>query len=266
MKGSAPTVMSNLARIQWDLQEFLLHESGAVHGHIAAVGRAPVTTRLGIYARAYHARLREALASNYPAVAKVLGEAHFTELAQEYIAAHDSRFFSIRFYGHALAHFVASDPSYRSVPFLADLARWEWLMAEVYDAADADPIDTEELAGRQPSDWSSLRVTFHPSVRMVPLAWNAPQMWQAVMDDAERPRAKLERQPVSWLLWRHELRELFRPVSEAEQQILTAARSGENFGGLCVLACDHFREDEAPAHATAFLRDWIESGLITALS
>ena len=264
MKGIA--VMSNLARIQWDLQEFLLHESGAAHGHIAAAGRASVTTRLGIYSRAYHARLREALVSNYPAVAKMLGEAHFTELAQEYIASHDSHFFSIRYYGHALAHFVASEPGYKSMPFLADLARWEWMMAEVYDAADADPINAAQLESRQTSEWSSLRVTFHPSVRMMSLAWNVPQLWKALMDDAERQRAKQERQPVSWLLWRHELRELFRPVSEAEQHLLNAARIGENFGGLCVLACDHFREDEAPAHVAAFWRDWVESGLITALS
>ncbi len=258
--------MINLARIQWDLQEFLLHESDAVHGHVAPGGRGPLTARLGIYARAYQSRLREALASNYPAVAKMLGEAHFTELAQEYIAAHDSRFFSIRFYGHELAQFVADEPSYRSLPFLADLAHWEWTMAEVYDAADAAALDPADLAGRQPSEWSSLRLTFHPSVRMLQLAWNAPQMWQALMDDAERPRARQERQPVPWLLWRHELRELFRPLSEAEQQMLAAARAGENFGGLRVLACDHFREEEAPAQAAAYLRDWIESGLITALS
>jgi len=258
--------MSNLARIQLDFQEFLLRESPSVHGHIAPVGRAPVAARLDVYARAYGARLREALASNYPAVAKVLGEARFTELAQEYIAAHDSRFFSIRYYGHALAHFVATEPSYRSVPFLSDLARWEWTLAEVFDAADAAAVDSSELAERPFAEWASLRVTFHPSVRALFLSWNAPQMWNALMDDAERPRARQERQAVQWLVWRRELREMFRPLSEAEQQALGAARAGESFSGLCILARDYFREDEAPARAAAWLRDWVESGLISALS
>jgi hypothetical protein len=258
--------MSNLARIQWDFQEYLLHESGAVHAHIVAVGPLPVTTRLGLYAHAYGARMRGALESNYPAVAKVLGEAGFAELAEEYIASHDSRFFSIRYYGHALAHFVATEPSYRSLPFLPDLAQWEWTMAEVFDAADADLLGASQLADRQPAEWASLRLTFHPSVRVLSLTWNAPQMWQALMDDAERPRARQERQPVTWLLWRRELREMFRPLSEAEQQALSAARAGESFGGLCLLARDHFREDEAVTQATAWLRDWVDSGLITALS
>lgn len=236
--------MSNLARIQWDFQEFLLRESGAAHAHIADVGRVPVAARLGVYARAYALRMREALAANYPAVAKVLGDADFTELAQEYIASHDSRFASIRYYGHALAHFVATDPSYRSVPFLPDLALWEWTMAEVFDAADADPVDARELTDRPLAESAPLHVSFHPSVRVLSLNWNSPQMWQALMDDAERPRARQERQPVTWLLWRRELREMFRPLSEAEQHALDAARAGESVGGQ-------------------WLHDWVESGLIT---
>jgi len=255
--------MSNLARIQWDFQEFLLHESGAVHGHIAPGGRAPVATRLAIYAHAYAARMRGALAANYPAVAKVLGETEFTELAQEYIASHDSRFSSLRYYGDALAHFIATETSYRSAPFLPELAQWEWTMAEVFDAADADPVAANQLDGRQPADWASLHVTFHPSVRALAFTWNAPQMWKTLMDDAERPRARQERQPVTWLLWRRELREMFRPLSEAEQQALDAARAGESFGGLCEVARAHFREGEAASVAAAWLRDWVESGLIT---
>lgn len=258
--------MSNLARIQWDFQEFMLRETGAVHGHIAAAGRAPVTTRLSIYARTYRARLREALLSNYPAVAQFMGEKDFAELAQDYIASHDSRFFSIRYYGHALAHYLVTEPSYRPVPFLADLAQWEWVMAEVFDSADADPITVAALAGRQPAQWASLRFTFHPSVRRISLAWNAPQMWTALMDDAERPRARMERQRVPWLLWRNELRELFRQLSEAEQHALDAASTGASFGDLCLLLGGHCREDEAPAQAAAWLRDWIDTGLITALS
>ena len=258
--------MSNLARIQSDFQEFLLHESGAVHTHIAAVGGAPVTARLGIYARAYATRMRAALASNYPAVAKVLGETDFAELAEEYLASHESQFSSLRYYGHALAQFVATEPSYRFAPFLSDLAQWEWAMAEVFDAADADPVEASELAERSPAEWAALHATFHPSVRVLSLSWNAPQMWKALMDDAERPRARQERQPVTWLLWRRELCELFRPLSEAEQHALNAARAGESFEGLCMLAGDHFREDEAAARVAAWFRDWAESGLITALS
>ena len=40
--------------------------------------------RIGIYRDAYHLRLAEALASNYPAIALYLGETDFSVLAQAY--------------------------------------------------------------------------------------------------------------------------------------------------------------------------------------
>jgi hypothetical protein len=258
--------VSNLARIQADFQDFLLREGTGIFTHVLGTERVSVNARLGIYGNAYRSRLIAALQSNYPALAKLLGERDFNDLATDYIAGHDSRFFSIRYYGHALAHFLSSEPRFRPVPLLAELARWEWTMAEVFDAADARPVELAALAGRAPVDWAAMRLTFHPSVRVLSLAWNAPQIWKALNEDRERPAASVERQRTSWLLWRHELREFFRRLIPAEEQALAGARAGENFGDICVLASDHYREDEAPAQAAAFLRGWIEAGLITGLS
>jgi hypothetical protein len=103
-------------------------------------------------------------------------------------------------------------------------------------------------------------------VRTLALHWNAPQVWKALVNEAERPRASMSRDATTWLLWRQELKELFRPLTGAEEHALAAARAGENFGEICAGICQHVREDEAPARAAEFLRNWIEGGLITALS
>jgi hypothetical protein len=258
--------MANLARIQWDMQEFLLRGSGAIDAHVIGTSRVPADVRLAIYSNAYASRLTEALEANYPAVAKLLGERDFQELATEYIAAHDSRFFSIRYYGHSLAQFLASNPRYKSVPFLAELARWEWTMNDVFDSADAEALQLKALAYKSPGDWASMRFTFHPSVRSIALNWNAPQVWKALMNEADRPRATVSREATCWLLWRQELKEFFRPLGAAEEHALVAARAGENFGEICTVLCEHMREDEAPARAAEYLRSWIESGVISALA
>ena len=259
--------MANLARMQWDFQEFLLRGAGAISAHVVGSDRVPAEVRLAIYSNAYAARLVEALEANYPAIAKLLGDTDFAELATEYVAAYDSRFFSIRYYGHALAAFLSSSPRYRPVPFLADLARFEWLMNEVFDAADAESIEVKALAYKSPGDWASMRFAFHPSVRSLALHWNAPQVWKALMnDDGARPRAAVSREATSWLLWRHDLKEFFRPLSTVEEHALVAARSGDPFGDVCTALCEHMPEDDAPVRAAEFLRGWIEAGLITALS
>jgi len=256
--------MTPLKRVQDDFQNFLLRADAAVEAHVVGTERVPVATRLGIYGDAYRARLVEALQANFPALTRLLGEAEFDTLGTAYVRAHDSPFFSIRYYGNALAEFLANDPEYAAAPVLSELARWEWAMTEVFDAADAAPIDPDALAGVSPEGWADLCFDWHPSVRRLELSWNAPQIWRAVTSDAEPPAADLHSEPVQWLLWRHDLHTYFRSLSTPEAAALDAARANEPFGEVCVLLCSHCAEEEAPAQAAGFLRDWIGSGLITA--
>ena len=256
--------MSGLGRIQHDFQEYLLRATAGVVDHVAGTDRVPLPTRLRIYSDAYYSRLTEALEANFPALAELLGERDFSRLAAEYIATHDSRFASIRCYGDELAQFLATEPRYRPVPLLADLARWEWTMAAVFDAADADPVDARAVSARPPAEWATMRLAFHPSVHVLEFAWNAPQIWKAINDGSTRPAAAASREPVSWLLWRHNLKEYFRSLDAPEEDALATALSGETFGDVCAVMCAHFREDEAPAEAAGFLRGWIENGMVIA--
>ena len=258
--------MSGLARVQGDFQDYLLRASDAVGAHVLGTARVPVATRLGIYAGAYRSRLAEALQSNFPALAKLLGEADFHTLAAAYVRTHDSPYFSIRYYGDALPQFLAAHEDYAAAPVLAELARWEWTMTGVFDAPDATPLTHEALAGVAPQQWARLRFTWHPSVRRLALSWNVPQIWQALTEDRERPQASLNAAPLPWLLWRHELTTYFRSLTHTESAVLDAARNGWPFGELCELLCEELGEAQAPAHAAALLRDWVGSGLISGVA
>jgi hypothetical protein len=257
--------MSRLEHIQNDFQSFLLRGDGAVEVHVVGTERVPIATRLGIYGDGYCARLSEALQANFPILTKLLGEGDFQTLATGYVRGHESPFFSIRYYGNALAEFLATEADYAGAPVLAELARWEWTMTEVFDAADAAPIGAGELARVTPDEWADLCFDWHPSVRRLELAWNAPQIWKAVGDDAEPPEVTLESSPMQWLLWRHELRSYFRALAAEEALVLDAARQGESFGGVCTLLSGIFGDGAAPAHAASFLRGWVDSGLLTAV-
>ena len=254
--------MSVLTRIQDDFQNHLLRGDQAVQAHVLGSARVPVATRLGIYAGAYRSRLADALAANYPALAKLLGENDFAILAMDYVQAHDSPFFSIRYYGDRLPQFLAAREDYTAAPVLAELARWEWSMTCVFDAADAAALAPEELSRLSPAQWAQLRFSWHPSVHRLDLTWNVPQLWQALSDDAERPAATLNSASVPWLLWRQELSTYFRSLAGAEAAALDAARSGWPFAELCELLCEEVGEEHAAATAAQLLRGWIASGLI----
>jgi hypothetical protein len=249
---SGPT----LAALQEKLQEHILRGSDAVREHVTETGRASAATRLGIYAHAYVARLTEALAHNFPALAKLLGPQDFATLARDYVATHASRHFSIRWYGGSLADFLAADARYVRAPVLAELARWEWAIASAFDASDAVPIDAAALASIAPGEWARLRFTWHPSVQVLEHAWNAPQIWKALTEDAERPAAEVAHVPRPWLIWRRDLDVRFRSLDDAEASAIEVSRAGGTFGAICEHA-------ETAARAAAWLRDWVESRCLT---
>ena len=254
--------MSALARVQGAFQDYLLRGERAIESDVLGSARVPVATRLAVYGNAYRSRLAEALASNFPALAQLLGEEGFDRLASAYVQCHDSPYFSIRYYGGELPQFLATHADYAGVPVLEELARWEWAMAETFDAADAAPLTHEALARIAPGEWAQLRLRFHPSVRRLDLSWNAPQLWQALTAERARPVADLSPAPVAWLLWREQLGSYFRSLPPAEAAVLEGARRGWPFGELCESLCAELGASAAPARAAALLGSWVAAGLI----
>jgi len=261
--------VSRLSKIQDAFQRFLLSGDSTVSSDVVGTQRVPVETRLGIYGDGYRSRLIEALQNSFPVLAELLGESEFQTLAAGYVNAHESTFFNIRWYGDQLGDFLAADDEYCRAPILGEMARWEWAMAAAFDAADAEPIDLSAFAAISPEDWAGLQFEWSPSVQVVGLEWNVPQLWKAVSEGGDRPEPAVA--PARYLIWRRELQIFFRALSEEEASVVAAAReghrgAGRSFGELCVLLCEHLDEGEASQHAAGFLRGWVESGLLVGVA
>jgi hypothetical protein len=256
--------VSSLAQLQQHFQHYLLRgEASPLEPHVIGSARVPLETRLDIYGGAYRSRLAEALGSNFPALAQLLGEEDFAVLASAYVASHDSPYFSIRYYGDQLPDFLATHADYAEVPILTELARWEWAMTSVFDAADATPVTHASLSTVTPEHWAQLRFTFHASVTRLDLHWNVPQLWQAITDQAPRPEFEVRPEAQPWLLWREGLTTYFRSLEASEAATLDAARRGWPFAELCELLCEHVGAQQAPAQAATLLRGWVDGGLIS---
>src|SRR5947209_4556270 len=75
--------MSGLAQIQTALQRYLLTRERDIETLVQGTARVPVPVRLGIYADGYRLRLAEALQTNFPVLARLLGEAQFARIAAD---------------------------------------------------------------------------------------------------------------------------------------------------------------------------------------
>jgi hypothetical protein len=256
--------LARLEAIENDFQSFLLTGSAAIDERVVGTQRVPIATRLAIYGDAYRSRLIEALEAHYPALLALIGAQEFAALGRAYVQAHDSSFASIRYYGGALGAFL-STPDYAARPWLAELARFEWAMTEVFDAADAAPIAVQDLAAIAPENWALLGFELQPAVRRLELLWNAPALWRALTEGNPHPAPDAQAQLVPWLLWRRDLQIFYRPLTAPEAEALDVVRQGGSFGALCVTLCAALGESEAPARAAAFLREWVEAGMIVGM-
>jgi hypothetical protein len=253
---------ARLRQLQRDLQSHLLGEPSSIAAAIIDTPPLPVADRLGIYRNAYRVRLIEALDDTYPVLHALLGDEVFAALGEEFVAAHPSVHRSIRWYGSELSAFLTRCPPYAEQPILAELALLEWTLAEVFDAADAEPTSRAALSAVDASAWNELQFRFHPSLRRLHLHWNTAAVWKAMSRDETPPDPECAEHPVPWLLWRRDLQNYFRSMTADEAAALDRGLGGANFGEICEALAEWLPDEEVPLRAAGLLGTWADSGII----
>jgi len=251
-----------LRRLQLELQRDLLGEESAIRAAVVDAPPLPADARLAIYRNAYRIRLIEALDDTYSALHKLLGDETFSSLGEMFIAAHPSVHRSIRWYGCELADFLERCPPFSEQPILSEVARFEWTLAEVFDAPDEKAIDRAALKAVDPDTWAELQFRLHPSLRRLQLAWNTATVWQAVSAGEDPPEPELAPRPVPWLLWRQDFKNYFRSMDAIEDAALGAALVGKSFAEICACMTPWLSEEDVPLRAANLIGTWADSGII----
>jgi hypothetical protein len=253
-----------LRDIQQAIQAYVLCGDRGAESGVQGTPRVDARTRLEIYAKGYRLRLLEALQEDYPALRARMGEEAFGWLAEGYIDAHPSTYFSLRYFGQHLPGDL-SGGEHAGSPWLAELATFEWALGEAFDAPGAAVVMAEALSSVAPTSWPELGLTLHPSVRRLSLGWNVSRIRQAIDDGQPPPAPEAFESMVPWLVWRQGLGVYYRSLTAAEASSLDRARQGESFGALCEGLCAFMSEDEVALRAAGFLRRWVTDGLVAAI-
>jgi hypothetical protein len=178
--------MSALHELQQAFAASLLLEGdGAVCGHIIEDGFS-AAERLRIYRNTFRSTLTEALRLAYPAVDRLVGRDFFDRAAERFIHATPPSSAYLNEYGDGFADFLAGFEPAGALPYLPDVARFEWALSVAANAVDAPVLAAEALAAIDPQHHARLRFEPHPSVSFLALAYGADEIADAVMsgDDA----------------------------------------------------------------------------------
>ncbi|MFC0402358.1 DNA-binding domain-containing protein [Paraburkholderia rhizosphaerae] len=134
--------------------------------------------RLAVYIGNTHHNLREALRAVYPVVDRLVGEPFFDYAANRYIRDHPSQSGDIQRFGDSFPAFLDHFPPVASLSYLADTATLEWLVHEVFHAADHAPLPLSELSSLASAKCSTLRFRLHPACRLLASPFPVLRIWQ----------------------------------------------------------------------------------------
>jgi hypothetical protein len=247
-------------------QELDLPVLGAASS-IRGDARASAEERLAVYAFMYRARLVEALESQFPRLARLMGADAFSELAADYLAVWPSRHPSLRELGRALPRWLATERA--EARALSSLASLEWARADVYDLAD-EPAMTLDAPRTFPSErFGELPLRLIAAHRFVEVDRATEASWDALTPDAaelpDAPSASPEPDPhVMLLVWRQEIAVYHRALEPEERAALALVSAGSRFGTICDMLSAAHGDETAAARAFAWLSTWIADGLLAA--
>ena len=243
----------------------LAQQQGFMHqvqtGDPAQPDWAEVSGHMEIYINAYSARMRQALADNFPVLHSALGDDGFDALASAYCAAHPSTHRSIRWLGDGLVDFMQTHPDTVPHPALLDIARMDWAMRAAFDAADAECLQLQDLATLEPSDWPTLSLRAVPSLRVLHLEWGVEALWHTLHADANAQTSEPLQAAHGMRVWRQHLECRWRSVDATETIALQWLQPGVSFGDLCEGL--HQAGVANPAQKAAeLLQTWVTDGLL----
>jgi len=260
-----PTLRELQTRLRGLIADPGVAQAGDLASELAALGirgdaRLSAAERVAVYADMCFVRLRDALASDYGALQRALGEDAFATLARRYLAAHPSNRPSLRDLGRHLPAFVRRCPGLLSEPWQAELAQLEWAMVDAFDALDQSPLRAAYLQTLPPEAWPDLRLEAVASLGL--LACDAPvdTLRERILAGADL--ASVPGEAVLLRVWRQGTTVFHRRMQRLEAAALRWMFRGVSFAELCAWLGESAREEDPAAAALRLLGRWLEDELL----
>jgi hypothetical protein len=152
-----------------------------------AGGGEDLDRRFGVYRNNVFASLVSVLRVRFPAVEALVGDEFFRGMAAEFAAAHPPVTPVLLEYGGAFPGFVADFGPARDIPYLSDVAAFEWAQHVAAHVADAEPISLDVLAKIEPASLGDVRLVLHPAARLFASDYPAVTLWRINADGVCAP-------------------------------------------------------------------------------
>jgi hypothetical protein len=164
-----------------DFAAALLDPDVAVPDGLVAWNGSDPARRFAVYRNNVTSALTDVLADSFPVTQQLVGEEFFRAMARIFLRGSPPRSPLMTGYGEGFPAFVADFAPAREVPFLADVARLEWLRLRALHAADAATLMPDDVARAlaDPDRLPGLRLRVHPAAGVIRSTYAVISLWAA---------------------------------------------------------------------------------------
>lgn len=171
--------MSMLLDLQMRLRRAVLRgDTAEIVAAIQGDGLNPAA-RVGIYRNHAFTTLGDALQGTFPVVCRLVDQRFFAYAAHEYLREHPPHSRCLVEYGADFADFLARFSPCEKLPYLADVARFEWALNIAATQRETTPLQAETLAAVPTHQAAYVALRLQPSLSYFASSWPIDAIWQA---------------------------------------------------------------------------------------
>lgn len=164
----------------------------------------PADARLRIHRHHLHESLASALATTFPTVRQLVGEAFFRAVARAFAAANLPAQPVLSEYGEGFAAFVDSYDRARGLPYLADVARLDWALNVAFHNPWQPRLTAADLATIPVEQLPSARIGLALGTTVIRSAFPLDRIWAASQSDATSATVDLDAGGACLLVFRQQ--------------------------------------------------------------
>jgi hypothetical protein len=220
--------------------------------------------RLDIYREMYLLRMEEALATDYPAVKRFLGDDEFMRLVARYVEVYPSASYTLNRLGDRFPDFIAAEEVLPKKDFCRELSRLEYALTCVFDAPESAPLSSEAVQAVPPDVWEHARLKPIEAFRLLEFDYPVSQYLGWV--DEENPKPRLVRKKTWVVGYRRDYHVHRLDLTEPAFTLLSALAAGKTVGeGIMDIMTRKWRPAVKQSQLFEWFRDWMSEGLFQAV-
>lgn len=186
--------------------------------------------RLRVYRNNVVTAWADTIVKSYPAVERLVGTDFMRGAAIAFARAYPPQSPVLSLYGDGFPAFLEGFAPAASLPYLPDIARLDRAWTEAFFAANAPPLEAQQISILSDEEIGRMAPGLHPSVQILESQWNAWEIWKANREDGEIATIELKEAPTASVIWWSPDGIADRALSPSELSFLKAVDKGFSFG------------------------------------